>query len=238
VAGKKEKERAKKEPGKKEPGKKAKPAEERGKAKPAEERGKAKPAEERGKAKPAPKPRGPSPYEKRYREECAAVMMKQFGYKNPMQVPRLEKIVINTSIKEALQDIKILQNACDELAAIVGQRPVITKAKKSIANFKLRKGQSVGATVTLRRKRMYEFMNRLVNVALPRVRDFKGVSSHSFDGRGNYTLGLTEQTIFPEINYDKVLRLTGMNITFVTSAKTDQEGKTLLSLMGMPFKEA
>ena len=181
---------------------------------------------------------GPSAYEKRYRDECVGAMMKRFKYKNPMEVPQLKKIVINTSIKEALQDIKVLQNACEELAVITGQRPVITKAKKSIANFKLRKGQSVGATVTLRRKRMYEFMNRLVNVALPRVRDFKGVSSQSFDGKGNYTLGLTEQTIFPEINYDKVQRLTGMNVTFVTSAKTDEEGKALLSLMGMPFRNA
>ena len=223
MAEKKEKGQGKKESGKKEPGKK-----EPGK--------KAKPAKGHIEAKRAPQAMGPSPYEKRYREECVAAMLKQFGYKNLMQVPCLEKIVINTSIKEALQDIKVLQNACDELAAIVGQRPVITKAKKSIANFKLRKGQSIGTTVTLRRKRMYEFMSRLVNVALPRVRDFKGVSSHSFDGRGNYTLGLTEQTIFPEINYDKVQRLTGMNITFVTSARTDEEGKALLSLMGMPFR--
>ena len=240
VVEKKEKERARKEPGKKEPGKKELGKKEPGKKELGKkEAGKrVKPAEDRGKAKPTPKPMGPSAYEKRYRDECVGAMMKRFKYKNPMEVPQLKKIVINTSIKEALQDIKVLQNACEELAVITGQRPVITKAKKSIANFKLRKGQSVGATVTLRRKRMYEFMNRLVNVALPRVRDFKGVSSQSFDGKGNYTLGLTEQTIFPEINYDKVQRLTGMNVTFVTSAKTDEEGKALLSLMGMPFRNA
>lgn len=182
------------------------------------------------------KPRAPSQFETRYKQGCVPALMKQFGYKNVMQVPRLKKIVVNTSIKEALQDIKILQNACDEIAAITGQRPVITKAKKSIANFKLRKGQSIGARVTLRKRMMHEFMNRLVNVALPRVRDFRGVSTKSFDGRGNYTLGLSEQMIFPEIVYDKVSRLTGMDITFVTTARTDEEGMALLSLMGMPFK--
>ena len=153
-----------------------------------------------------------------------------------MQVPRLEKIVVNTSMKEALQDVKILQTAADEIASITGQRPVITKAKKSISNFKLRQGQSIGARVTLRGAYMYEFVSRLVNVALPRVRDFKGVSNKSFDGRGNYTLGLTEQTIFPEIDFDKVHKINGMNITFVTTAKTDEEAKELLTLMGMPFR--
>lgn len=184
------------------------------------------------------KPKVPSVLEKRFFEECVPRLMKQFGYKNTMQVPRLKNIVINTSIKEALQDIKILETAAAEIAQITGQKPVITKAKKSIANFKLRKGQSVGARVTLRKKHMYEFMNRFVNVALPRVRDFKGVSPKSFDGRGNYTLGLTEQTIFPEINFDKVSRVGGMNITFVTSAKTDEEGRALLGMLGMPFRTA
>ncbi|HPM40934.1 MAG TPA: 50S ribosomal protein L5 [bacterium] len=165
-------------------------------------------------------------------------LMKQFGYSNRMQVPRLEKIVINTSMKEALQDIKVLETAAEELATITGQRPVITSAKKSIANFKLRKGQSVGARVTLRKRNMYEFLNRFVNVALPRVRDFKGVSPKSFDGRGNYTIGLTEQIIFPEINFDKVSKVNGMNITFCTSAKTDDEGRALLGLLGMPFRSA
>ena len=153
-----------------------------------------------------------------------------------MQVPKLEKIVINTCLKEALQDIKILETAAEELANIAGQRPLLTKAKKSIANFKLRAGQPIGACLTLRGVRMYEFMNRLVNVALPRVRDFKGMSPKSFDGRGNYTLGLTEQIIFPEINFDKVQKINGMNITFVTTAKTDDEGRSLLQMLGMPFR--
>jgi len=184
------------------------------------------------------KPKVPSVIEKRYFEECVPELMKQFGYSNRMQVPRLEKIVINTSMKEALQDIKVLETAAEELATITGQRPVITSAKKSIANFKLRKGQSVGARVTLRKRNMYEFLNRFVNVALPRVRDFKGVSPKSFDGRGNYTIGLTEQIIFPEINFDKVSKVNGMNITFCTSAKTDDEGRALLGLLGMPFRSA
>jgi large subunit ribosomal protein L5 len=179
-----------------------------------------------------------SEWEKRYKDECLPALMKQFNYGNKMQAPKLTKIVVNTSMKEALQDVKLLQNASDEIAAITGQRPVITKAKKSIANFKLRQGQSIGASVTLRGKVMYEFMNRLVNVALPRVRDFKGVSFKSFDGRGNYTLGLTEQTIFPEINFDKVQKQYGMNLTFVTTARTDEEGRALLTLLGMPFRTA
>ena len=144
--------------------------------------------------------------------------------------------MVNTCIADALVDIKVLQNAAEELATVTGQRPTITKAKKSIANFKLRQGQSLGARVTLRGRNMYEFLSRLVNVALPRVRDFKGVPSKSFDGRGNYTMGITEQAIFPEINVDKVSRTTGMNITFVTTAESDEEGKALLKLMGMPFR--
>ncbi|NLD28318.1 MAG: 50S ribosomal protein L5 [Myxococcales bacterium] len=182
------------------------------------------------------KPKLQSVLAKTYQGEVVPKLIEKFGYKNRMQVPRLEKIVINTSMREALQDVKILQTAANEIASITGQRPVITKAKKSISNFKLRQGQSVGARVTLRGAYMYEFVSRLVNVALPRVRDFKGVSNKSFDGRGNYTLGLTEQTIFPEIDFDKVQKINGMNITFVTTAKTDEEAKELLTLMGMPFR--
>jgi len=191
---------------------------------------------EKGKPSREPRPNTPSELEIRFKKECVPALMEQFGYKNVMRVPHLEKIVLNTSVKEALQDIKVLENAAEELAQITGQRPCITKAKKSIANFKLRKGQSIGARVTLRGKTMYDFMNKLVNVALPRVRDFKGVSSRAFDGRGNYTLGLTEQAIFPEINVDRMHRVNGMNLTFVTSAKNDEEGKALLTLLGMPFR--
>lgn len=203
------------------------------------EQAKAKPeAEEKPKVRKELKPKVPSVLEKKYTDECVPALMSQFSYKNRMQVPKLKGIVINTSIKEALQDIKILENAANEIAAISGQRPVITRAKKSISNFKLRKGQAVGARVTLRKKMMYEFMSRLVNVAMPRIRDFKGVSPKSFDGQGNYTLGLTEQIIFPEINFDKVNKVNGMNITFITTADTDEEGKALLGLLGMPFRTA
>lgn len=201
-------------------------------------------AAEKSAAEKAPKPRRelkpkvPSFLEKKYVEECVPALMKQFGYTSRMQVPRIEKIVINTSMKEALQDIKVLETAAEELAAITGQRPVITRAKKSIANFKLRKGQAVGARVTLRKKMMFEFFNRFVNIALPRARDFKGVSPKSFDGRGNYTIGLTEQIIFPEINFDKVSKVNGMNVTFCTNARTDDEGRALLGLLGMPFRTA
>jgi large subunit ribosomal protein L5 len=182
------------------------------------------------------KPKVPSELWIRYQKECIPALIQKFSYKNRMQVPRLSKIVVNTSTKDALQDAKVLQTAADELALITGQKAVITKAKKSIANFKLRQGQSIGAMVTLRGKAMYDFMNKLVNVVLPRVRDFKGVSPRAFDGRGNYTLGLTEQTIFPEINFDKVQKQNGMNISFVTTARVDEEGKALLDLLGMPFK--
>lgn len=178
-----------------------------------------------------------SPYQKRYREEAAPALVKAFGYKNVMQCPRLHKIVINTSLKEAVSDKKILNKAAEELSLIAGQKAKITCAKKSIANFKLREGQPIGCAITLRGKRMYEFLNRLVNIVLPRVRDFKGVSNKGFDGRGNYTLGLTEQTIFPEIPYDKVEKIFGMNITFVTSSRNDEEGRALLKEMGMPFRE-
>jgi large subunit ribosomal protein L5 len=163
-------------------------------------------------------------------------LMKEFGYKNVMEAPKLEKIVINMGLGEAIQNIKILDSAVEELATIAGQKPVITKAKKSIASFKLRQGMPIGCVVTLRRDRMYEFLDRLLNVSLPRVRDFKGVSGKGFDGNGNYSLGVKDQLIFPEINYDKVEKIKGMNITIVTSAKNDEEGKALLRLMGMPFR--
>jgi large subunit ribosomal protein L5 len=172
----------------------------------------------------------------RYRTEAIPALMKDFGYKNPMQVPRIEKIVVNMGMGEALTNNKLLDGAVDQLGQITGQKPVITKARKSIANFKLREGQSIGVMVTLRQARMYEFMERLVGIALPRVRDFKGVSSKAFDGKGNYTLGIREQIIFPEINYDKVEKVKGMNVTIVTSARTDEEGRALLKYLGMPFR--
>ena len=162
--------------------------------------------------------------------------MKRFNYKNQMEVPKLEKIVVNMGLGEAIQNIKILDSAVQELSQITGQKPVITKAKKSIAQFKLRSGMPIGAMVTLRKERMYEFFNRLVNVTLPRVRDFKGLSGKSFDGRGNYAMGIREQLIFPEIHYDKIDKIKGMNIVIVTTAKTDEEGKELLKLLGMPFR--
>lgn len=172
-----------------------------------------------------------------YKKEVVKRMMKEFGYKNEMEVPALKKIVINMGLGEAIQNIKVLDSAVNELAMITGQKPVITKSKKSIANFKLREGMAIGCMVTLRKARMYEFFDRLVNVALPRVRDFKGVSGKSFDGRGNYTLGIREQIIFPEIDYDKIDKIKGMNVTIVTTAKTDEEGKYLLKLLGMPFRD-
>jgi large subunit ribosomal protein L5 len=171
-----------------------------------------------------------------YQENVIPALMKRFGYQNRMEVPRLEKIVINMGLGEAIQNIKILDSAVQELSQITGQKPVITKAKKSIAQFKLRTGMPIGCMVTLRKERMYEFFSRLVNVALPRVRDFKGVSGKSFDGRGNYSLGIREQLIFPEIHYDKIDKVKGMNIIVVTTAKTDEEGKELLKLLGMPFR--
>ncbi len=178
-----------------------------------------------------------SPFEGKYKKEVVPALMKEFGFKNPMQVPRLRKIVVNMSLAEALQNQKVLESASAEIIAITGQKPVITKAKKSIAAFKLREGQKLGVMVTLRRAKMYEFLNRLCNFVLPRVRDFKGVSSKAFDGRGNYTMGITEQIIFPEINNDKVDKIRGMNVTIVTSAKNDAEGKALLKLLGMPFRQ-
>ena len=163
--------------------------------------------------------------------------MKRFGYANPMQAPRLTKIVVNMGVGDALTNIKMLDTAAAEMTTITGQKAAIRKAKKSIANFKLREGQPIGCMVTLRGARMYEFYDRLVNVALPRIRDFRGVPTRSFDGRGNYTLGLTEQIIFPEINYDRVEKIRGMDVTLVTSARTDEEGQELLRLMNMPFRQ-
>jgi len=171
-----------------------------------------------------------------YQEKAAPALLKRFNYKNGMEVPKLEKIVINMGLGEAIQNVKILDSAAQELNQITGQKSVITKAKKSIAQFKLRTGMPIGCMVTLRKERMYEFFNRLVNVALPRVRDFKGLSGKSFDGRGNYALGIREQLIFPEIRYDKIDKIKGMNIVIVTTAKTDEEGKELLKLLGMPFR--
>ena len=171
-----------------------------------------------------------------YKKEVVPALIKAFDYKNPMEVPRLVKIVVNMGLGEAVQNVKILDRAVEEMTMIVGQKPVITKARKSIATFKLRQGMSIGCCVTLRRERMFEFFDRLVNVALPRVRDFRGISTKSFDGRGNFALGLKEQIIFPEIEYDKVEKIRGMNIAIVTTAKTDDEARQLLKLMGMPFK--
>jgi large subunit ribosomal protein L5 len=172
----------------------------------------------------------------KYEKEVVPQLMERFGYKNIMQAPKLKMIVINMGLGEAIQNIKILDSAVDEISLIAGQRPTITKARKSIAQFKLRKGMPIGCMVTLRKERMYEFLNRLINVALPRVRDFRGVSGKSFDGRGNYALGIREQLIFPEIDYDKIDKVKGMNIIIVTTAKTDEEGKELLRLLGIPFR--
>ncbi len=170
-----------------------------------------------------------------YTTAIRPALQKEFSYKNPMQVPKMEKIVINMGVGEACQDAKKIEAALAEMTAIAGQKPVTTKAKNSIATFKLREGQIIGCKVTLRADRMYEFLDRLVNIALPRVRDFRGISGKSFDGRGNYALGLKEQIVFPEINYDKVEVIRGMDIIFVTTAKTDAEAKSLLKGFGMPF---
>jgi large subunit ribosomal protein L5 len=171
-----------------------------------------------------------------YFSQIVPALMKEFGYKNPMQVPRLQRVVLNVGMGEAIQNVKLLESASTELGVITGQRPVMTKAKKAIAGFKLRQGMPIGTKVTLRSDRMYEFVDRLVTVALPRIRDFKGISPKAFDGRGNYTLGLKEQLIFPEIKYDSVASIHGMDITFVTSAGTNDEGKALLRHLGMPFR--
>jgi len=172
----------------------------------------------------------------RYKTETTAKLSEEFGYTNVHQVPRLQKIVVNMGLGEALANPKLLERATEEIAGITGQKPVIRKARKSIANFKLRQGQSIGCSVTLRGERMWEFFDRLVSTALPRVRDFQGVSPKAFDGRGNYTLGIREQIIFPEVDYDKVERITGLNVTVCTSARTDNEARSLLAHLGMPFR--
>jgi large subunit ribosomal protein L5 len=171
-----------------------------------------------------------------YVRDVAPEMKKKFGYQNSMEIPRLDKITLNMGLGEAVQNVKILDSAVEELSTVAGQKAVITKARRSIAAFKLREGMPIGAMVTLRRNRMYEFFDKLVNVALPRVRDFRGVSGKAFDGRGNYSLGIREQIIFPEINFDKIDKIKGLNIAIVTTAKTDEEGKELLRLLGMPFR--
>lgn len=171
----------------------------------------------------------------KYISDVKNALMDKFQYKSSMQVPKLEKIVVNMGLGDAKENSKMLQTAVDELALITGQRPIVTKAKKSVANFKVREGMNVGAKVTLRGERMYEFLDRFVSIALPRVRDFRGVNPNSFDGRGNYSVGIKEQLIFPEIEYDKVDVVRGMDVTFVTTAKTDEEARELLKLMGIPF---
>ena len=172
-----------------------------------------------------------------YLKEIVPALKKEFNYRNIMEIPKMEKIVINMGLGEAIQNIKLLDSASSELSLIAGQKPVTTRAKKSIATFKLRQGMPIGCMVTLRSERMYDFLDRLVNVALPRVRDFRGVSAKSFDGRGNYALGIKEHIIFPEIDYDKIDRIKGMNVVVVTTAKKDEEAKALLKLLGMPFKD-
>ncbi len=171
-----------------------------------------------------------------YRKQVVPALIKEFGYKNINQVPSLKKITINMGLGDAVQDVKIIDKALEELSLITGQKPVVTKARKSIASFKLREGMSIGCAVTLRGARMYEFLDRLVNAVLPRLRDFRGISPNGFDGRGNYTLGLKDQGVFPEIPYDKIDKARGMNITVVTTAESDEEGKSLLTAFGMPFR--
>lgn len=173
----------------------------------------------------------------KYREEIVPVLMREFGYRNIMEVPRLVKVVVNIGLGEALQNAKALDAASEDLAIITGQKPIITRAKRSIAGFKLRAGNPIGVKVTLRGNRMYDFLDRVMNVALPRQRDFRGVSPDSFDGRGNYTLGIREQLVFPEIDYNKIDKVRGMEITIVTTAKTDEEARRLLQLLGMPFRQ-
>jgi large subunit ribosomal protein L5 len=178
------------------------------------------------------------PMPEQYKEDIVPTLMKEFEYSSVMQAPRIEKIVVNVGLGEALENAKAIEFAMNDLMAITGQRPVVTRAKKSIASFKLREGRAIGMKVTLRGERMWSFLTRLIHVALPRTRDFQGVSPDSFDGRGNYTLGIREQLIFPEINYDKIDKVRGMEVSIVTSAETDEEGRRLLDLLGMPFRES
>jgi large subunit ribosomal protein L5 len=172
----------------------------------------------------------------KYKDEIVPQLMKDFGFKNVMQVPKLERIVINMGLGEAVQNAKLIESAAEELSAITGRKPVVTRAKKSIAGFKLREGMPIGVMVTLRGEQMYDFLDRLVSLALPRTRDFKGISPKAFDGRGNYTLGIREQIVFPEINYDRIDHIKGMNVTLVTTAETDEQGRALLKSLGMPFR--
>lgn len=174
----------------------------------------------------------------KYKNDVVPALMQKFGYKSVMQAPKIEKVIVNMGLGEAIQNSKIIDAAVNDLMTITGQKPITTKAKKSIAAFKLRAGMTVGAKVTLRGERMYEFVDKLFNIALPRVRDFRGISVKSFDGRGNFSMGIREQLIFPEIDYDKIDKIRGMDIIFVTTAKTDEEARELLRLMGMPFKAA
>ena len=207
------------------------------KGKPSKQAQEAAPREAGRKAAKPSKPLEPPRLRVRYNKDIVPALMKHFSYKNVMAVPKLEKIVINMGLGEAIANAKILDVAVDELGRIAGQRPVITRAKKSIANFKLRQNMPIGAAVTLRGDRMFEFLDRLTSVVLPRVRDFRGVSTKSFDGRGNYTLGLRDQLIFPEISYEKVDKIRGMNVTIVTTARSDDEARELLRQFGMPFRQ-
>ena len=172
----------------------------------------------------------------KYKDEIVPQLMKQFGFENIMEVPKLERIIVNMGLGEAVQNAKLIESASEELTAITGRKPIVTRAKKSIATFKLREGMPIGVMVTLRGDQMYDFLDRLVSLALPRTRDFKGASPKAFDGRGNYTLGIKEQIIFPEINYDKIDRIKGLNVTFVTTARNDDQGRALLRSLGMPFR--
>lgn len=171
-----------------------------------------------------------------YRQEVVPRLMRELGLRNPMQVPRLEKVVINMGVGDALKDARLLDAAVEDLATITGQRPIVTKARRSVAGFKIRQGMAIGVKVTLRGDRMWEFLDRLITIAIPRIRDFRGLDPRAFDGHGNYTLGLTEQLIFPEIDYDKVVKVRGMDVTIVTTAKTDEEGRALLVALGFPFE--
>ena len=175
--------------------------------------------------------------QQKYQEESIPLLKEKFGYKNPMQLPKLEKVVLNMGLGEAIQNGKIIDSATNELTLISGQKPVVRRAKKSIATFKLREGMPIGCMVTLRGSRMFEFLSKLINVAIPRIRDFRGISPKAFDGRGNYTLGIKEHLIFPEIDYDKIDKIKGLNITIVTTAETDDEGRALLASLGMPFRK-
>jgi large subunit ribosomal protein L5 len=184
----------------------------------------------------APSDGGPVGLRRRYREEVAPALRREFGYGNPMQVPRVEKVVVNIGLGEAIANAKALDAAVRDLAQVTGQKPIVTRAKRSIAQFRLRSGMPIGAKVTLRGQRMYDFLERTLNLALPRIRDFRGIPTRSFDGRGNFSLGLREQLVYPEIDYDKIDRLRGLEISIVTTARTDEEGRKLLELLGMPFQ--